>query len=125
MMFVFDRDENIVGKEENAGYQHFLLFPQCFQKAFNSGSLKVGIAWERVQESNGSNQIKKETQVKLVWIENTVMKFRNKVLLRKFLTTRTANRRAVRLHYRDVFRPETNVTMTSEKQSLSLALRDS
>ena len=22
--------ENIVGKEENAGYQHFLLFPQCF-----------------------------------------------------------------------------------------------
>ena len=25
--------ENIVGKGENAGYQHFLLFPQCFQKA--------------------------------------------------------------------------------------------
>ena len=23
--------ENIVGKEENAGNQHFLLFPQCFQ----------------------------------------------------------------------------------------------
>ena len=22
--------ENIVGKEENARYQHFLLFPQCF-----------------------------------------------------------------------------------------------
>ena len=22
--------ENIVGKEENAGIQHFLLFPQCF-----------------------------------------------------------------------------------------------
>ena len=29
---VLDRVENIVGKEENAGYQHFLLFPQCFQK---------------------------------------------------------------------------------------------
>ena len=26
------RVENIVGKGENAGYQHFLLFPQCFQK---------------------------------------------------------------------------------------------
>ena len=26
-----DRLENIVGKGENAGYQHFLLFPQCFQ----------------------------------------------------------------------------------------------
>ena len=34
MIFVFDRVENIVGKGENAGYQHFLLFPQCFQKAF-------------------------------------------------------------------------------------------
>ena len=30
---VFDRVENIVGKGENAGYQHFLLFPQCFGKA--------------------------------------------------------------------------------------------
>ena len=26
--------ENIVGNGENAGYQHFLLFPQCFHKAF-------------------------------------------------------------------------------------------
>ena len=29
-----DMMENKVGKGENAGYQHFLLFPQCFQKAF-------------------------------------------------------------------------------------------
>ena len=27
------RVENIEGKGENAGYQHFLLFPKCFQKA--------------------------------------------------------------------------------------------
>ena len=39
--FVMDKIENIVGKEENAGYQHFLLFPPCFQKAFSSGWLKV------------------------------------------------------------------------------------
>ena len=26
--------ENIVGKEENAGYQHILLFPQCFPQPF-------------------------------------------------------------------------------------------
>ena len=32
--FVFHRVEKVVGKGENAGYQHFLLFPQCFQKAF-------------------------------------------------------------------------------------------
>ena len=24
--------ENIVEKEENVGYQHYFLFPQCFQK---------------------------------------------------------------------------------------------
>ena len=28
---VFNKVVNIVGKEKNAGYQHFLLFPQCFQ----------------------------------------------------------------------------------------------
>ena len=44
-MCVPDRVENIVGKGENAGYQHLLLFPQRFQKASLSGSLKVGIMW--------------------------------------------------------------------------------
>ena len=28
--FVYGKIENIVEKGENAGYQHFLLFPQCF-----------------------------------------------------------------------------------------------
>ena len=37
------RVENIVGKGENASYQHFLLFSQCFHKASNTGSLKVVI----------------------------------------------------------------------------------
>ena len=37
--------ENIVGKGENAGYQHFLLFPQYFPKASHSGLLKVEIVW--------------------------------------------------------------------------------
>ena len=40
---VFRSIENIVGKEENAVYQHFLLFPQCFQKAFSSRVSKVVI----------------------------------------------------------------------------------
>ena len=39
-----------MGKGENAGYQHFLLFPLCFQKASFSGSLKVGIVWIRVKD---------------------------------------------------------------------------
>ena len=36
-------------KGENVGNQHFLLFPQCFQKATFSGLLKVGIVWQRVK----------------------------------------------------------------------------
>ena len=42
---VFHRIQNIMGKEENAGYQHFFLFPQCFQKAFSSSASKVVIVW--------------------------------------------------------------------------------
>ena len=34
----FQRVENIVGKGENAGYQHFLLFPQYFPKISFPGS---------------------------------------------------------------------------------------
>ena len=34
----YDMIENIVGAGENAGYQHFLLFPKCFQKTFSYGS---------------------------------------------------------------------------------------
>ena len=42
--FVSGREENIVGKGENAVYQIFLFFPQCFQKASLSASLN-GIVW--------------------------------------------------------------------------------
>ena len=45
LKFAYGRMENVVGNVENGGYQHFLLFPQCFQKATFSGSLKVGIVW--------------------------------------------------------------------------------
>ena len=30
--FVYGKFKNAVGKRQNAGLQHFLLFPQCFQK---------------------------------------------------------------------------------------------
>ena len=45
MKFVLEMVENVVGKGENAGYQHFLLFPQYFQKASFSRALKVGAVW--------------------------------------------------------------------------------
>ena len=35
----FDNVENIVGKRDNACYQHFLLFLQCFQKLSSLGSM--------------------------------------------------------------------------------------
>ena len=38
MIFIFERVENILGQGENAGHQHFLLFPECFKKL-----LKLGI----------------------------------------------------------------------------------
>ena len=42
---LFDREENTAGKGENAGYQHFLLFPCCFSKPSSLGSLEVWIVW--------------------------------------------------------------------------------
>ena len=42
---VFHGIEDTVGKEENAGYQHFLLFPQCFQKAVTPIASKGVIVW--------------------------------------------------------------------------------
>ena len=32
--------KTMCGKEENAGYQHFLLLPQCFQKVFSLQCVK-------------------------------------------------------------------------------------
>ena len=51
MISVFDRVENIVEKGENACYQHFLLFQQCFEKASfpdTSDRSKGVIVWEWV-----------------------------------------------------------------------------
>ena len=45
MISLFDGVEHTVGKGENAGYQHFLLFPQCFPKPPSLGSSNVGIVW--------------------------------------------------------------------------------
>ena len=47
---VCDRLENIVGKGENAGYQHFLLFPQCFENASFPGVSKGTTVWEWVKQ---------------------------------------------------------------------------
>ena len=55
LKFVLGKVENIVGKGENAGHQHFLLFPQCFQKPCFSELLTVGIVWQSVKYIVGLN----------------------------------------------------------------------
>ena len=40
--FVLERVEKILGKGENAGYQHFLLFSKCFQEASSLRVVKSG-----------------------------------------------------------------------------------
>ena len=57
LKLVFGRVENIVGKGENAGYQHFLLFPQCFQKLSLSGSLKSQDCVVKVLKGNTGTEI--------------------------------------------------------------------
>ena len=53
MISDFDEVENIVGKGENAGYQHFLLFPNCFQKPSFPGRWKSGLSGkESIYEKN-------------------------------------------------------------------------
>ena len=45
LKIVLERVEKIVRKGENAGYQHFPLFPQSFQKVSDTGLLKVRMVW--------------------------------------------------------------------------------
>ena len=57
----FKKAKRIVGKGENTGYQHFLLFPKCFEKASSSGSGKPWTVRYRV------------TQVEFTLIERQVL----------------------------------------------------
>ena len=79
--------ENIVGKEENADYQHFLLFfPQCFQKAFSSGASKVVILWWKVNVCTMHTNVLRrffffsakkslKLQFSRLWTKNFALKF--------------------------------------------------
>ena len=69
MISVLDRVENIVGKGENAGYQHFLLFPQCFLKTSFVGSKRLGLC------GKGAKKFQKVQKN-----FNTCLKFRTKDL---------------------------------------------
>ena len=51
LKFVSDRVETLLEKEKNAGYRHFLLFPQCFQMASYPGSLKSGLCGKELRHA--------------------------------------------------------------------------
>ena len=59
LISVFDRVENIVGKGENAGYQHFLLFPPCFQKFFFQGCYKLASCGKKLSKSPFEDFVRK------------------------------------------------------------------
>ena len=63
MICVSDWVENVMGNGENAGYQHFHVFPQYFQKPSFTGSLKVWIVWESVKRTIGSGDKLQETVI--------------------------------------------------------------
>ena len=77
LKFVLGRLENIVGKGESAGYQHFLLFSQSFQKASYGGgggfgglSLKVVIVCYRVNASSRcSTQVSLHSQYRMTGLD--------------------------------------------------------
>ena len=48
--------ENNVGKGVIARYEQFLLFPQCFQKAYFPGASKGVIVWEWVNPTQSINE---------------------------------------------------------------------
>ena len=50
--FLFETGKNIVSKGENAGYPHFLHFLQVSKGTTFSGSLKLGIVWQRFNTSH-------------------------------------------------------------------------
>ena len=53
----FEKGRKHCGKGENAGYQCFLLFLQCFLKPSISGLVKVGIVVKSSRKSSSTKKI--------------------------------------------------------------------
>ena len=69
---VFRRLENILVKGENAGNQHFLLFPQCFQRSFLLGVVKSQDSVVKGSSHNHTTQSfnhDKKERLKSLWVK--------------------------------------------------------
>ena len=51
----FGTDRKHCGKRRKCWYQHFLLFPQCFQKSYFLGHLKSGLCGKELTKLKLSN----------------------------------------------------------------------
>ena len=47
--FAFDKEENILGEEENAGYQHFFFSQNISKRHLPHVLLKHNIMWRKVK----------------------------------------------------------------------------
>ena len=63
---VFDTVENILGKGGNAGNQHFLLFPQCFQKVFSQ---------DRSMSVLGGKELRNDLEIHLKIIGSMIISY--------------------------------------------------
>ena len=66
--FAFNKVENEVGKGDNAGYQHFLLFPQALQKSLSKGRKNQGLFGKGLRVNVHIDSPKKKQQ--LPWIDH-------------------------------------------------------
>ena len=73
MIFLFDRIENTEGKGENAGYQHFLLFLQCFPKPSSSGLLKSGLCGNKLRQSSYTKFKTYSEYIPLIHYQTTIL----------------------------------------------------
>ena len=78
MKFVSKRKENIVGKGENAGYQHFLLFQQCFQGLLSSGSYTSN--WGLCENPKNANESLIIVAYNFPYSWNRIKKMNSKVI---------------------------------------------
>ena len=73
--------ENTVGKGENAHYEQFFLFPQCFQKTCTADTQKPGLIWERVKK-------KKLNALKFSPVKTIIITKKNLRVLLSFINTK-------------------------------------
>ena len=74
-----------MGKGEIAHYEQFLLFPQCFQKAYFPGASKGVIVWQWVKQivknkTKRKNEKKKPKKQALSDVQNTHKRHQNIIL---------------------------------------------